>query len=301
MRAIEQPQFRLFPGRDGGSDLNPRAEVGSRPAKLILDHPLQKGFGLDHRLVLDAQQSAERRHILRCRRRHDPVNHRLREGAPRRDPFGQRRIMPLRQRQHRAPQPPAVMRQIVATDRREGRQPGGPPPRQRRHQIARRGLRLVQRCQIGGQLRIAFVERASRRVELISLLGHGQGDDMRFRRRQRRQQRIGLFRRDDHLLHRADHLRAIGHAIAHQHRVEPILRRHLVAHAGRSQRRGDDAPAQVARIQRLLEHHRLMRPVEGADAQMHDAAAHRPAVIARPRDIGRQRRQRCGRQAAHSL
>ena len=62
-------------------------------------------------------------------------------------------------------------------------------------------------------------------------------------------------------------------AVAIDQRVEPVLRRHRVAHRRRAQRDADDAPAQSPA--EIVEYDRLMRAVEGAEAEMDDAAAQR--------------------------
>ena len=193
------------------------------------------------------------------------------------------------------------MRQIVAADRSEGREPSLLSQCQGRDEMARRGLWRVQGKQVGGNLRVIFHKGASGRVELVPLLGHGQRDDMRIGRHQRRQQRLRLLRCDDYLTDRADHLCTIRPAIPHQHGVKAILRHHLVAHAGRSQGCGDDTPTQIAGIKCIFKYGSLMRAMECANAQMDHARPDCRTVIGRKLHIVRQRCQTVRRQPHHNL
>ena len=301
MRPVQKAQLRLFPGRDRGCHLHAGPKCRARTAKPVLYHPLQKGFGLDHCLVFHTQTPAKCGNIVRRRRWHDPVHHRFGERAFRCDPVRQRRVMPPRQVQDRTAQPLPIMRQIVATDRGKGREPFLLAPRQGRNQIARRGLRSLQGHQISRDLGIPLNQASCGWIELVALLRHGQRDDMRIRRCQRRQQRFGVLWRDDYLADCADDLRPIRRTVAHQHGVEAVLRGHLVPHGGRTQRCRDDAPAQITGIERLFENGRLMRAMKCADAQMDDARPHRRAVIGRTPHITWQGFQMMPRQSRHSL
>src|SRR3546814_7253660 len=64
--------------------------------------------------------------------------------------------------------------------------------------------------------------------------------------------------------------------------IEPVLRTQLRRDVARAERHADDAPVAVARGHRIVGVDRLMRAVEGANADMDDARCLRRAVIARP-------------------
>ena len=111
---------------------------------------------------------------------------------------------------------------------------------------------------------------------------------MHVRRRQRRDHRGGVLRSHQHGAYRTDHPQPLGGRIALLQRVEPVLRCQPVAYRRRAQRHADDAPAQVAGLQRRLEHRGLVRAVEGADAEMHHAGAHGVPIVARAADVAGQ-------------
>ena len=146
-----------------------------------------------------------------------------------------------------------------------------------------------------------FVERGGRRIVAVALLGDGQRDDLHGRIAQAPQQRFRVFGRDQRLLERADHLQPLALGAAHRQRVEIVLRLERVAHRGRAQARADDAPAHVAGGERGLGVHRLMRALERADAEMHDAGRDRGAVVARARDVWRKPAERPLVQPLHHL
>ena len=193
------------------------------------------------------------------------------------------------------------MGKIVATDRGEGRQSRRFAPCQRRDDIAGRGLRLFQRQEVGGKLRVILDQRASGRVELIAFFRDGERDDMGVGRCHGGDERLRRPGRDDDVLHRADDARLFRSAIAHQHGIKAVLRHHLVAHGRRTQRGRGDAPAQVACVQGVVKQHRLMRAVERADAQMDDSRLDLATVIIWANDVGGKRREHLARQAGHSL
>ncbi len=134
-------------------------------------------------------------------------------------------------------------------------------------------------------------QRARRRIELIAFLGHGQRDEMRVRRRHRVDQPGRVFGRDQHPLERADQAGLFVRAVAHGDGVEAALRAQLIAHAARPQARSQHAPAQIAAVERGFIDGRLMRLVEGAEAEMDDPGLDLRAIISGSRNrVGQAKR-----------
>ena len=193
------------------------------------------------------------------------------------------------------------MGQIVAGDGGEGRQPRRAPCPEPGDEESRRGARRRKIGEIGGDVGIVHDQRARRGIEPIALLGDRQRDDMDVGRGQCRDHARRILGRHQHVGDGADDADLLRVALPHDEAVEPVLRHQLIAHASRAQRDADDAPARIARRQRGVEDGRLMRAMEGADAEMDDAGADRGAVIGRAFDLGGQRRERRSREAGHSL
>ncbi len=70
-------------------------------------------------------------------------------------------------------------------------------------------------------------------------------------------------------------------------RVKTILRRQRVMGRGAAQAGADDAPIRCAFGQQIVDENRLMRAMEGADTEMHDARRDFGAVIGRSANGGR--------------
>jgi hypothetical protein len=166
---------------------------------------------------------------------------------------------------------------------------------------ARRGAGLGQVGEVGGHVGVSGQETARGRVEAIALLGHRQGDDVDVGRGHGRDDGGGVLGRDQHALNRADDAGAVGDPIADDDAVETVLGIQLIADARRAQRHPEDAPAQVAGPQGVVEHHRLMRPVKGADAQMDHPGPDRRAIIAGAFDVSGQACEGRFGQSGHSL
>ena len=104
--------------------------------------------------------------------------------------------------------------------------------------------------EIGGEIGIVVDQRARRRIELIAFLGDGERDDVRFRRRHaRRPARPDPRARPA----RPGPRRSAGSlvlAVAHDEGVEPVLRRHRIAHARASAARRRACPSADRRVER---------------------------------------------------
>ena len=80
-------------------------------------------------------------------------------------------------------------------------------------------------------------------------------------------------------------------SIADRHCVETILRNQGVAGLGTAQRDTADLPWSRCPVQRVVGVDRLVRPMEGAKADVDDAGPQVRPIIMRPADLPRQRRQ----------
>ncbi|MNE52757.1 hypothetical protein D3C80_1474460 [compost metagenome] len=202
---------------------------------------------------------------------------------------------------HAGPDALAVMRKIIAADDGERLQPDRLACPQRRNDEARRRAGRRDVGQIGGDLHIFQQQVAGRRIETIALLGHREGDDADVDVGHGCNQGRRIIGPHQNPAPGADHAQMLLGPVAHDQGVETILRVQLITHARRAQRGAQDAPAQIAAGQGVVEHHRLVRAMEGADAQMDHAGLHRRAVIGRARDVGGQAREGCVVEAGHSL
>ena len=109
----------------------------------------------------------------------------------------------------------------------------------------------------------------------VPLLRHGQGHDVRGRRGDRAEHVGGVGARERDVAQRSDEpQRRLGGALG-QDAVEAVLRRELLHDAGAALRDAEDAPAVLARRRgRVLGEHRLVRPVERAQAEVDQPDAH---------------------------
>ncbi len=209
--------------------------------------------------------------------------------------------MRARHRQHSVAQPLAVVGEVIAGDRGEGRQPRRAPRAEPGDEEARRGARCRKIGKVGDDVGIVHDQRAGRGIEPIALLGDRQRDDVDVGRGERGNHTRRILGRHQHIGDGADDAELLRIALPHDEAVEPVLRHQLIAHAGRTQRDADDPPARIACRQRGIEHRRLVRAMEGADAEMHNARSDRGAVIGRALDLDGQRGQSRGGEAPHSL
>ena len=150
-----------------------------------------------------------------------------------------------------------------------------------------RGLRLRRIGEVGDDVWMRCIEVACG-VAQIGLLGDRQRDDADTGIGQCIKQLCRIARRDQHRSDRADDAKFLAVAAALGERVEPVLRFERIVGRGALQRCADDAPVRLAGGKAVVDIGGLMRAVERADAEMHDARRDRGAVIARNRHRGRQ-------------
>ncbi|MNU44234.1 hypothetical protein D3C71_330440 [compost metagenome] len=302
MGPVEQPQLGVLPPLDRVGQLRPKGrKVRPLAGEPVLDHPLGEGLGLDHAPILDAEAGGQAVHVVRRGRRHDPVDHGLGEGPLGLDPVGQSRIDMARHGDDSSADALAVVRKVVAADDGEGLPPRRLPRLQGRDDEAGRGARRGNIGQIGRHVRVVQQQVAGRRIETIALLGHREGDDVDVDVGHGCNQDRRIIRPHQNPAPGADHAQMLLGPVAHDQGVETILRVQLITHARRAQRGAQDAPAQIAAGQGVVEHHRLVGAMEGADAQMDHAGLHLSTVIGRARDVAGQTHQGRIIQAGHSL
>ena len=214
------------------------------------------------------------------------------------DPRRKRRIAQPRQGEHCRAQHVAVVLDVVAAQRREGRLLCLHAPAAGFHDDADRTAWRLRCREVGADQCVIGVELPCSRIQAIAVLGDGQADDPDLRARDRVEQSGARIAGIDDLGDRADHRYGFVGAAAFHQRVEPILRQKAVRHApvGRQQPGAGDAPVQRGRI---LLHQRVrvprhVRPVEAAQAKMHDARAALRQCIVRRVDRGGQLADRIG-------
>jgi hypothetical protein len=232
------------------------------------------------------RSSMPNRSVLVGGLRRDPVDHRVREPHLALDPVSELLVAQPRERGEREPRERAVALQVVARHDRERRHAALAPAAQRRGDQAERRPRRRARLEVGGHV-ADRVELAAHGVDAVAALGHGQRHDPRLRHGEPLDHRLGVVRGEQVLGDRADHPRLVGAVgvLDHQ-RVEAVLRVERLLHAPVGRHHADAADAPVERfavVHQAVVVGRLMRPVEAADAEVHDAGGDARAVVRRPR------------------
>ena len=217
--------------------------------------------------------------------RHDPVHHRRREGDLGFDPFGEIARSQGGELRHDPPDGMAVGGEIVAGQHGEGGSARNPPARQRGHEESDRRARRVRILQVMNDVGMTLVEIAGLRRVAVALLGDRQRDDARGRIGHARDQRGGFLGGDFACENRADDPVLGARAGTNGDRVEAILRGEGIARIRTAQAGADDSPIRGATGEEVVDHDRLVRPVERADSEMNDARRDARAVIGRTADL----------------
>ena len=238
---------------------------------MILDDPLAEALGLDRGQILAPGERGGFGARRLGRGGRDAVNHGRGEGDLGGDPVRERRIKAAGEVDHRAAQQHAVVRQVVAAEHGEGRQTRRAAPVQRLGQQAKHALRRVRRGQIGCHRRVLRVAALRGPVEAVGLFGDRQRDDPRRPGGHRGEHRLGVSGRADGVGDGADHPRPRALGALLDQGIEPVLRVQLFGSLRRAQRHPEDAPVAARGRQREVGQRRLMRLVEGAKPEMHDA------------------------------
>ena len=130
-----------------------------------------------------------------------------------------------------------------------------------------------------------FVQVAGLRRVTVALLGDRQRDDARGRVGEARDQRGGFLVGDFACENRADDPVIGARAGTNGEGVEAILRGEGIARLRTAQAGPDDSPIRGATRKEVVDHHRLVRPVERANSEMNDARRDARAVIGRTPDL----------------
>ena len=178
---------------------------------------------------------------------------------------------PLRELPDETAQRAAVLRHVVAAEHGEPADARRLPPRQPAHEPAEGRARRVPAREVGPDVGVVGVEIAGRRVVAVALLGDGEGDDPGRRCREPGEQGPALLGREQRLAEHPDHGRHLVHPVVLDHAVEAVLRPERVAHGGAAQARPADRPRSRRVRERALGQDRLVRAVEGAEAEVDDA------------------------------
>ena len=130
----------------------------------------------------------------------------------------------LRELPDETAQRPAVARHVVAAEHGEPAGAGGAGVPRARARASRGSSAAGPAGEIGPDVGMGEVEIAGRRVVAVALLGDGERDDPRRRRREAGEQGLGLRRREQRLVEDADHARRLLGAVILDHGVEAVLR-----------------------------------------------------------------------------
>ena len=130
-----------------------------------------------------------------------------------------------------------------------------------------------------------FVEVAGLRRVTVTLLGDRQRDDTRGRVGQARDQRRGFLLGDFACEDRTDDPVLGARAGTNGQRVEAILRGEGIARFRTAQAGSDDSPVRRATCKEVVDHHRLVCPVERANSEVNDARRDARPVIGRTPDM----------------
>ena len=250
--------------------------------------------------------------VLVRRARGDPVDHGVGERDVPLDPVGELGVLPPRVGGDHRVRHVTVALDVVAGHHGEGPRAVVAAAAQRLDDVAEGGARGS--AGVGGDVgldrRVAVVELPGARALVVAALGDGEADDPRRRVGHAVEHGAGIVGGVEVVDDRADHLRlapAVG--VLEHEGVEVVLRLGDLGHplVGLEDADPADAPVQgLAPAHELVDVHRLVRPVEPAHPEVHDADRHRAAVVGRTRDIrgqigqGRRRQRRCSHPATMS-
>ena len=292
MGGVEQAQLHQLVGHDVLDHLHPDPLEGRAACgEVVLENPLGEGLAHHRPGVLDAQPGAEIGDVLRRGLRGDPVHHAVGEGDVLFDPDRQLRIAHSGLGDDGGARDLAVAGQVVAAHDREGAGTGLAASAQRLHDVAEGG---GGRVRVGGVMdgaRGLGAEGAGGVVDVVSALGHRQGDDPRGGCGHEAQDGLGVVGGEEEVVDRADDgglVAAVG--VFEGQGVGVVLGGECVAHAGVARQEPDpaDAPVQAGLMRaagcRAVPHeavdvHGLVGAVESADADVDDSGRDRRAVV----------------------
>jgi hypothetical protein len=191
-----------------------------------------------------------------------------------------------------------VALQVVAGHDRERRHTVLAAAAQRLGDQAERGPGRRARFEVGAHVRAGQVEVAGGVVDVVAALGNGQRHDPDVLGRHLPEDRFRVVRRIEIGHDRADHPGLVDAVwMLDDQRVQAVLRVQHLLHAAVGGHHPDAADTPVQRgalVHQQVEVHGLVRAVEAADADMHDAGRDQAAVVGRPFEPALPVRQRLG-------
>ena len=202
-----------------------------RPGKIVFDHPLAERFCHHHGIIAQARKRFGPRPISFGGCRNDAVDHRRWARTFFLEPAHKLGRMTMEICDHQSLKLRAISREIVATHQRQAGGSGVTPLPECFRQIGihRTTIRNIKvNCAVG---------RAA-----IAFFGDSEADDMGRWIGQGSDKPVAFLRSDDHICNRTDDADLTAVCALFDERIEAILRTHLVAHIGGTQRHPQDAP-----------------------------------------------------------
>ena len=179
----------------------------------------------------------------------------------------------------------AVGGEIVARQNRERGCACNPPARQRGDEKSDGRARRARILQVMNDVGMMLVQVAGLRRVTVALLGDRQRDDARGRVGEAGDQLPWFLGGDFACENRADDPVIGARAGANSEGVEAVLRSEGIARFRTAQAGPDDSPIRRAICKEVVDHHRLVGPVERANPEMNDARRDARAVIGRTPDL----------------
>ena len=299
MAAVEDADLHQLEGRDVRDELHADLFQRRPPVvEAVLEHPLPERLAEHRPVVADAEFALEDLALALAGGGRDAVDHAVRKGDVLRDPAGEVLVDQARQPYDGIGRDMAVMGNVVAGHHREGDALLVAPAHQSGEDQAEDGLRRRHVPRVGDDVGMRRVESSGRRVDEIAALGDGHRDDADPRVGELVDDGLRVAGRQE-VDHHAGDARLPVAGVLLDHGGQPVLRLEpgaagllALEHTGADQR----PVMPLARVEQVVEIDRLVRAVEIADAEMHDARFQRSAVIGWPADSVGQVEERFERQ-----
>ena len=279
MSRVQEPQFRELVGPDvvGDDDVHLlQREAGT--GEVVLDHPLPERFGDDGPAVADAHRLREPGDVGRCGDGCDAIDHAVGKAHVLRNPLGQIAVDVRGGTECRGACDVPVLHDVVARQHREcGAVASSTGVEPTRHDVEDPTGCRRSSDELAGLVvhRIAALRDGHRHD-----LGVGVGDGL---------DQIGRVLGRHHEVDDRPDDRHVGVIrAARDQGVEVVLAGQRVGHPGipREEARTDDRPLRVAGRADLVDVGGEVGTVKSADADVHDAASKRSAVVSRYRHLG---------------
>ena len=272
---VEQADLRFFIGGDGfhhlDADLLPGRTAGD---EVLFDHPLQEALAHHRGLVDLAGRCQHALGDIRRRSRRDAVDHVVRAGRVLLDP-GQQLVVAERLDELHEPAARAVtvMAQVVAAEQRHRTTILLHARFQHHGECAvdrRPGVTRLDRRQVVGDIGCRGIEHVLR-IEVVTGFGHREGDDLRLRIGRPGDQRLDARLEGNDFLDRGDpDVVVLVRWRDRLQRVFALLFDERVDRLGhvRADVAASEAPLRITRLAQHVEVERLVRAVEGTQADV---------------------------------